>query len=147
MQSESAGLSLARVTATLGMLLALAACATSPISDSEAREVPLDRLLTRQWQTPGNSTGQLTVKRDRGYIGSACNVVVYIDGIALASLAPREKVLANLPAGQHVLSARAGDHCGGGIAESAAIVEAGIATTFRVSYGGGGNLAIQPTAF
>jgi hypothetical protein len=58
-------------------------CATTPLSPSNAKRVPKDRLLAFQEGTPENSA-TLTVTRDEGFVGSACYLSFVVNGMHAA---------------------------------------------------------------
>lgn len=73
-------------------VLALAGCASSPISLDKAELAPANELFAFQAPTP-NATGKIVVLRDSGMVGSACDVGVYLDGTKAANLGAREKAI------------------------------------------------------
>lgn len=135
-----------RILATV-LLLFLAACATHPISDTEATPVPSDRVLDYTYLTPKPDTGQILVKRDSGVGGSACSSRIFLNAKPVADLFSSEKVSMYLPAGRYILSAWPNNICGGGMSEVQADVIAGQTIRFRVGYGSNGDFSIYPTAF
>ncbi|MDR1351461.1 MAG: hypothetical protein LBJ59_11945 [Zoogloeaceae bacterium] len=70
----------------------LAACATQPIPTSEATPVPAGRIHSQALTAPQEGTGQVIVKRDRGFFGSGCTIRVLIDDIPAASIDTEEKI-------------------------------------------------------
>jgi len=54
-------------------------CATTPVRSSDAVRVPKERLLAFQEKTEKTSS-TITITRDAGVMGSACNLVVRING-------------------------------------------------------------------
>ena len=73
-------------------LLALTGCATTPITLDQASTVPSSRILAPQWLSPAQYTGSLVIKRDSGFMGSACTIRVFLGAVPVADLAPSEKV-------------------------------------------------------
>jgi len=131
----------------IAMTLLVAGCATQPVSDAEAVFVPSSRYLTHQFIHPRQGAGPLLVKRDRGIMGAACDIRVYLDGVPAVDLATSEKALLYVPVGEHVLGAVATGICAGGTAEASVVVTADRTRSFRVGSGQSGDLAIRPTAF
>lgn len=128
-------------------LLSLLGCATTPVSTSAARDVPLTRVLNSTLLERKESFGQVIVKRDEGLSAAACNSRIYANGAPVAEIAPGEKVVFYLPEGEQMLAAMATGICIGGLVETRASVTRSRPTIFRISYGSSGEFSIQPTAF
>ena len=80
----------------------LAACATTEIDANRAAPaVSLDAAMG----TPRHSAAQIIVKRDTGFAGMLCGVLVSVDGRPLADLRPGEFAIAYLDPGEYVLRA------------------------------------------
>ena len=122
--------------------LLLAACATHPVSNSEA-----DKVEASAYTKPLPDGSRLTVKRDRGMMGAACKVAIYLDGEKVASLGTSDLVTLYIPAGEHIVGAKNGSVCGGAVSESAFTIAPNAAKTYRVAILDAGGIAIQPTAF
>lgn len=118
---------------------AVCGCATTPISNSEAHDVPDSRIHSRQWLTSAPGTSMLTIKRDSGFMGSACAIEVFMDGEAIADLRTSEKVTLYVRPGKHLF--------GGGSADASLVSEAGKPDTLRVSSEQGGDIRIAPSGF
>ena len=128
--------------------LALAGCATQPISIQQASAVPAARILAPQWLAPAQYTGSLIIKRDSGFMGSACTVRVFIDAVPVADLAPAEKVELFVGLGEHVVGATSPNaFCGGGASETAVVVVPEHQKILRIASGQSGDLHLQPRAF
>ena len=128
-------------------LLILSGCATQPISNSSAIEAPMNRILDRQFLQPATGTGEVIIKRDSGFGGSACSSRIFVDGRPVADIRVSEKIVLYLPEGDHILSAWPNGICGGGMTEVRAVIKAGVQSSFRVGYGSNGDFSINPTAF
>ncbi len=89
----------------------------------------------------------LTIKRDSGFMGSACAIEVFMDGEAIADLRTSEKVTLYVRPGKHLFGARATGICGGGSADASLVSEAGKPDTLRVSSEQGGDIRIAPSGF
>ena len=83
------------------MLLSITACATTPVTINQATAVPDTRILAPQLLAQAKNTGSLVVKRDGGFMGSACTIRVFVDAVAVADLGPSEKVEVFVPLGEH----------------------------------------------
>src|SRR5215467_15517670 len=106
----------------LFLSLGLAACATHPISVNQASPVPTARVLAPQWLAQAPYTGSLVVKRDSGFMGSACNVRVFVDAVPVADLAPSEKVELFVGVGEHIVGVTSSSaFCSDGVFEAAAV--------------------------
>lgn len=134
------------LTAVIAATL-VAACATTPTPTGDSAEVPSSRMLAPQFLTNDEGRGTVVVKRDRGMMGAACSMRLYVDGTSAADLYTQEKVTLRLPAGQHVLSVAPNGLCGGGIREAGVDVLLGKVSMFRIGYLESGDLHISPTAF
>jgi hypothetical protein len=129
------------------LLLSLMACATQPISIYQASVVPSSRILAPQLLSQAQYTGSLIIKRDAGFMGSACTIRVFVDAVAVADVAPSEKVELFVPLGE-TLSAHS-DHtfCGGGTSEAAVIIRPESQRILRIASGQSGDIHLQPSAF
>ncbi len=132
----------------VGLALSLAACATQPISIQQAAAVPAKRVLAAQWLEPTQYTGSLVIKRDAGFMGSACTVRVFIDAVPVADIAPAEKVELFVALGEHIVGATSPDaFCGGGASETAVVIVPERQKILRIASGQSGDLHLQPSAF
>lgn len=129
------------------LVLVLTGCATQPIPTSQALVVPQERLLDSRYSQPGEGKGAVVVKRDSGFMGSACFARIFIDAMPMADLDKAEKVIFYLAQGDFVVSSQPKGVCGGGMSEVRASVKPGAELTFRVGYGTNCDFSINPTAF
>ena len=130
------------------MALALTACATSPVAVDQAAAVPSSRILAPQLLAPAQYTGSLVIKRDSGFMGSACSIRVFVGALPIADLAPSEKVEIFIPLGEHVVAATStGSFCGGGVSEAAVVISPERQRILRIASGQSGDIHLQPTAF
>jgi hypothetical protein len=128
--------------------LSLVACATQPVTIDKSLAVPSSRILAPQWLAQAPYTGSLVIKRDSGFMGSACNVRVFVDAMPVADLAPSEKVELFIAAGEHIVGAAStGIFCGGGATEAAVIITLERQRIMRIASGQSGDLHLQPSAF
>jgi hypothetical protein len=128
----------------VGALVAalLAGCATSPTPSSDADPVPSSRLFG--YQKSGTGDAVLIVTRDKGFVGSACNTSVSIDGKKSAEIGPGETARFFIPAGDHIFGASS---CGSGLKEREASIKAGSTKKFRISIDSAMSLDLSPTTF
>jgi len=134
----------------IGVFLALllSACATQPITIEQASAVPSSRILAPQWLSQGAYTGSLVIKRDSGFMGSACTIRVFVDAVPVADIAPSEKVELFVALGEHVVGATAnGVLCGGGASEAAVVIRPESQRILRIASGQSGDIYLQPSAF
>jgi len=137
----------ARVLIAAALLISALGCATTPVPTSEAREVPKTRVFNASLLDQREGFGQVVVKRDQGFSAAACNSRVFANGIAVAEIAPGEKVTFYLPEGEQMVAAMAAGICIGGLVEAKVSVSRTRPGVFRISYGSSGEFSIQPTAF
>jgi len=83
------------------LFLSLIGCATTPLAVDQATPVPASRILAPQLITHQSNTGILVVKRDSGFMGSACTIRVFVDAVPVADLSPSEKIELYIPLGEH----------------------------------------------
>ena len=130
------------------LALSLQACATQPITIQQASAVPSSRILAPQWLSQGAYTGSLVIKRDSGFMGSACTIRVFVDAVPVADIAPSEKVELFVALGEHVVGATAnGLLCGGGASETAVVIRPESQKILRIASGQSGDIYLQPSAF
>jgi hypothetical protein len=135
----------------VGLLLVVssmvAACATTPVPTSAAKNVPLSRVMNSALLERRDGSAQLVIKRDEGLSASACNTRVFVDGAPVAEIGTGEKITLYLPEGDHMLAAMATGICAGGLVEVKATLAKVKTSTFRIGYGSSGEFTLQPTAF
>jgi hypothetical protein len=129
-------------------VLSLMACATQPVTIYQASAVPSSRVLAPQWLSQGPYTGSLLIKRDSGFMGSACTVRVFVGAVPVADLGPAEKVELFVALGEHVVVAMPnGIFCGGGVSEAAVVIRPESQRIVRIAIGQSGDIYLQPSAF
>ena len=130
------------------LALSLTACATQPVSIHQAARVPSSRVLAPQLLSQAQYTGSLIIKRDTGFMGSACTIRVFVDTVPVADLSPSEKVELFLPLGEYVVSATPTEVlCGGGTSEAAVVIRPEHQKILRIASGQSGDIHLQPSAF
>ncbi|MGE5304302.1 MAG: hypothetical protein ACM3TN_13400 [Alphaproteobacteria bacterium] len=135
-----------RLLALLFFLL-LTACATTPLTVDQASAVPSSRILAPQLVAQRSNTGILVVKRDSGFMGSACTIRVFLDAVPVADLAPSEKVELYVPLGEHSVVVTSNGICGGGTSEAAVVIMPERQRILRIASGQSGDIYLQPSAF
>ena len=141
------GILMKKLLFIFGVVLTMAGCATRPVSIEDSVFVPKNRILDSSLLSKASGTGQVIIKRDSGFGGSACSNRVYVDGKAIADLGPSEKVVVYPTIGQHIFSSWPNGICGGGMTEISGEVTESSVKVFRVGYGSNGDFGIHPTAF
>ena len=123
-------------------------CATSPIVIHQTSPVPTSRILAPSLLSEAQYTGVLIIKRDGGFMGSACIIRVFVGAVPVADLAPAEKVEIFVPLGEHVVAATStSSFCGGGVSEAAVIISPERQKILRIASGQSGDIQLQPSAF
>ena len=129
------------------MLLSLAACATTPLTINQAAAVPKTRILAPQLLAQASNTGSLVVKRDSGFMGSACTIRVFVDAVPVADLKSAERVELFVALGEHSVVATSNGICGGGTSETAVVIMPERQRILRIASGQSGDIFLQPSAF
>jgi type IV pilus biogenesis protein CpaD/CtpE len=129
------------------VLLSLTACATTPLTINQAAAVPETRILAPQLLAQTSNTGSLVVKRDSGFMGSACTIRVFVDAVPVADLKPAEKVELFVGFGEHSVVATSNGICGGGTSEAAVVIMPERQRILRIASGQSGDIFLQPSAF
>ena len=132
---------------TLLLLFPFTACATTPVTINQAAAVPASRILAPQLLAQASNTGSLIVKRDSGFMGSACTIRVFVDAVPVADLAPSEKVEVFVAVGEHSVVVTSNGICGGGTSETAVVVMPERQRILRVASGQSGDILLQPSMF
>jgi len=129
------------------LLLSLTACATTPVAVNQSAAVPNSRVLAPKLLAQAQNTGSLVVKRDSGFMGSACTIRVFVDAVAVADLGPSEKIEVFVPLGEHSVVVTSNGICGGGTSESAVVIMPERQKILRIASGQSGDIYLQPSAF
>lgn len=134
----------------LGLLaitsLLLVGCSTTPIPSDQATPVPPSRLVAFQ-NKPSGQYGTLIITRDSGFVGSACNTIVYIDGKKSAEISQGETAKFYLPVGETIIGVNSTAMCGGGLKERSLVMSAENTKKFRISIDTSMSMDLSPTAF
>lgn len=135
------------VALTVFVAGAFSGCASQPVSTSAALPVPHERVLNADFVQQVPNTGEVIVKRDEGFTGSACAKRVFADAKPVADLRTGEKVTIYLPEGDHIIGAMSNSPCGGGLIETKVSVKAAGSYTYRIGTQSNMGDGIYPTAF
>ena len=79
-------------------LATFAGCSSNAITIKQTTPASSDELYAFQ-SKPSGPGGRLTVMREGGVYGAACDVVVYVNGTPAAKLGTSERATFNLPVG------------------------------------------------
>ena len=129
------------------LMLSLTACATTPVTIHQASAIPGSRILAPQLVSQTSNTGSLIVKRDSGFMGSACTIRVFVDAVPVADLGPAEKVELFVPFGEHSVVVTPNGICGGGTSETGVVIMPERQRILRIASGQSGDIFLQPSAF
>jgi hypothetical protein len=125
----------------------LTGCATTPITVDQATAVPPARVLAPRLLVQASNTGSVVVKRDSGFMGSACTIRVFVDAVPVADLAPSEKVEVFVAPGEHSVVVTSNGICGGGTSETAVVIAPERQRILRIASGQSGDILLQPSMF
>jgi hypothetical protein len=136
-----------RFVLLVGVLI-FAGCVTTPVATTDARDVPSNRIVSSIYSAPAPETGILIIKRDRGFVGSACNSRVSLDGVPIADIDVGEKIELYPPVGEYIVGSKPRGICGiiSGRSEVSVVIHEDRPTVLRIRIGYDG-YSIQPTAF
>ena len=125
-----------------------AGCATTPVPSSSATPVPPERILAPDFTKPHQGLAMLVVTRDKGFLMSACEATVFVDGVKVAKLLQREQLRLFLEEGKHLVGVSADQGiCLGGSDQQAIEVTRARPVLLRIAAGNGLGVKIQPSAF
>lgn len=130
-----------------GISFMLAGCSSSPVSNDEAVNVPQKRIYNQNIFEKKEDSGTVIIKRDKGFVSSACSDSLYVDGVKIADLNPSEKITIYPRIGKRVFSMIANNICGGGLVEVEGDVEKNQVLTYRIAHSLNGGYGIYRTAF
>lgn len=131
----------------LGML---AGCETQPVSSSNARKVPWDRMLSQPLLVADSMErgGKVVITRDSGFSGSAVLLRLYVDGQEVAKLSRSERYEVILKEGEHLVGVANNLNFGGAsVHEASVTVQHGQTYNFRAGFDSSGTVIIQRSAF
>ena len=86
-----------RVIFAVFAVATLSACSTKPTTSSVA-------VAPMLYNTATADSATVVITRDNGFLGSACNTYIFVDGKQTASLRPSESATLHVPSGRHILS-------------------------------------------
>ena len=132
----------------LGLIgFTLIGCSSSPVSNDAALNVPEQRIYNQDIFIKKENSGMVIIKRDKGFVSSACSDSLFVDGVKIADLNPAEKVVIYPLLGKRIFSMVANGVCGGGMVEVEGDVEKSQILTYRIAHSLNGGYGIFRTAF
>jgi|TARA_R100001039_G_C1778178_1_gene66196 hypothetical protein len=136
-----------RTLITTVLMLTITGCSTTPISSLDADPVPPERIYAHN-QPLQEEHGTLTLTRDSGLLGSACGIIVKINGVLTAKLDPAETVSLDLTPGTYIVSASADQGlCETGVKEVKDTITPNTTIRYRMGYDPSGTLGLFPTMY
>ncbi|QIE96559.1 hypothetical protein G5574_06105 [Pantoea stewartii] len=132
----------------LFLSLLISGCATSPVSNDEAKNVPQNRIFYS-----GTGSSKIVIIRDKGWMaGGGCYVMATMDGKEAARLDTAEKVELKVIPGRHIIGL-IGDRygkalCGltsGASKETSTVINSGETQFYRITGDTNSGLDIRPT--
>lgn len=130
----------------IALSLGLVGCATTPITNEQAKEIPANQLLDSSLTVPKQGAGKVVIKRDGGARGSLCDIKVFADGKPVALLNAAEKVTIYLDVGEHVFSNKGLGLCTSDLKSVSGKSSLDKTYSYRVGLGSTGEYAIYPDA-
>lgn len=89
----------------------LTGCSTTPITESTGMFVSKDRIYISSLLTKTANSGAITVFRDSGFFGSACDHDVFMDNQRIATLKSGEFIKFYTFSGEHIIKISVGGMC------------------------------------
>lgn len=83
--------------------MVLSGCSSTRVDQAFSNEVPIERMFWEKARDESNGDSRVIVKRDAGFVGSACISNIYFDGVKIAELKPKEKVTIHVSSGEHTI--------------------------------------------
>jgi len=120
------------------------ACSTTPTKKSDATRVSAEKQALYRVKN-GDRNAFITVVRDRGFIGSACDTDILIDNTRVGQVGPGEYIEIFLSAGTYILGANPRGICVGTLIEEQVNLKSG-EVRFRIGIGANGNMRLMRTA-
>ncbi|WP_347454063.1 hypothetical protein [Acinetobacter thermotolerans] len=78
--------------------LYLMGCSTAPINDKSVGSIPKDRIYQQDYfYKQSADQASVTFTRDKGFLGSGCSHVLYVNNIKVFSIRSHEKATIYLP--------------------------------------------------
>jgi hypothetical protein len=142
-----------RLFALAALCIAVAGCASSPVSTTAAAPTPSQNIYLPEAFVADAQKGEIVLIRD-GSFGGKCALGVYLDGKLVAAIEREQKLVMYASPGDHILGAGPNPN-GGGVCnwfsdnlrrEVGVSVIAGKQSKYRLAMVSG-QISIMPTAF
>ena len=130
-----------------GAAMALAGCATTPVTAENATPVPASKLIAFGTPPANGDYGTLIVTRDRGIIGSPCDTIIFIDGKEVGRIGAGETARFYIPASEFIIGAKPTAACAGGLKEREVKLVGGTTKHYRISIDTSMSMDLSPTIF
>nr|WP_279291046.1 hypothetical protein [Pseudomonas sp. S25] len=132
------------------LLALVAGCSTSPVTEADAKPVPLERIYQSSMVagSSGYKDGQATVVflRDSGYYGSGCSHDVFVNNVKVFAIRQGEFIRLALPAGSYFFRLETGGGLCPNIATSqSSELKVGQEEAYRILLPSDGNLRLTRT--
>lgn len=131
----------------LTSLFVVSGCATSPVSNNNAKMVSKKQIISNSFSQYESNSSRVTIKRDKGFFGSACSSRVYLNAEPIVDINSGEYYEVYLPSGSYILSAVPNGICSGGMFEVQFNIDKPTNLNYRIGLGTNGDYFIVPTAF
>lgn len=90
-------------------LLSLTACSTVPVTESQARPVPPERVyLPQYFQVSAERSATIYISRDKGYYGSGCSHDIYLNKEKVMAIRHSEAATLHVAPGAYFLKLETG---------------------------------------
>ena len=149
--SAKAVKSVKAVVAVLAVSMSLAACSTKPIVYSpQVSPVASNAQIGTVTMPTAINTPNVVIKRDKGLLGSACSIDIYLDGVNQGSMKSNSVIELKVPVdgAERIISARIGtgkSFCPNNLSELAFTATGDKVKYFRVSMTSYNTFSITPS--
>ena len=130
----------------VGLAILVVACSTTPVPSSSAKPIPASRIRAPEFTHAQEGLALVVVTRDKSLTAIACTAHLYVDGILVADMRPREQIRLFLEEGQHLVGVSAAG-CIGGADQTSINVLRARPVLLRIAAGHGRGLTIRPSPF
>jgi hypothetical protein len=106
-------------------------CTTTPIQVGEGKQIPEKRIYNSEYLSPHDGYEKVTFTRDKGFVGSACTFILFIDNKKSFGLRQGNVVTTYLKPGDHFFRIKPG--CGSPVLSVSTTLVKGEPQEFRIS--------------
>lgn len=93
-----------RILLSAALIAVLSGCATTVPTTAELKPTPLERITANKAKEPDSAT--LTILRDKGFVGSAIDWRILVDGTPTAQIAWGEFAVLYVKPGERIIEVR-----------------------------------------